>query len=228
MSAHPLIELKDITKRFSAGEAMTVLDDVTLAIRRGEFVAIVGPSGSGKTTLTHIIGGLLQPTSGQVLVEGIGLDQKSDKKLSDYRNKQVGFVFQSFSLLPDYTALENAAVPLLVAGVDRQEREQKAKHYLTAVGLERKLHHFPNQLSGGQRQRVSIARALAVQPTILIADEPTGSLDTQRGEEIITILERLNRQDGVTLLLVTHNPELARRADRIIHIQDGKTWEALS
>ncbi len=229
MTASVLIELKNITKRFSSGSATTtVLDDVTLTIRHGEFVALVGPSGSGKTTLTHIIGGLLQPTSGKVLIDGIGLNQKSDKQLSYYRNKQVGFVFQNFSLLPDYTALENVSVPLLLAGMDQQGREQKAKYYLTTMGLEQKLHHFPAQLSGGQRQRVSIARALAVQPNILIADEPTGSLDTQRGEEIITILEQLNRQKGVTLLLVTHNAELAERADRIIHIQDGKTREVLS
>lgn len=226
MSANNLIELRKVSKDFTSGSTVTkVLNGVTLAIERGEFVAIVGPSGSGKTTLTHIIGGLLQPSSGMVVVEGSPLNQKSDRELSRYRNKQVGFIFQNFSLLPDYSAVENAAVPLVLAGMNRHEREEKVKRYLMAVGLQHHLNHRPHQLSGGQRQRVAIARALAAQPDILIADEPTGSLDSQRGEEIAGILHTLNRKHGATILLVTHNSELAKRADRVILMQDGKTKE---
>lgn len=226
MSAVNLIELRKVSKNFRSGAtAAKVLDGISLSIKRGEFVAIVGQSGSGKTTLTHIIGGLSRPSSGVVVVEGSPLNQKSDRELSRYRNQRIGFIFQNFSLLADYSALENAAMPLVLAGVGRHEREEKVTRYLMAVGLQHHLHHRPHQLSGGQRQRVAIARALATEPDILIADEPTGSLDSRRGEEIAGILQTLNRKQGVTILLVTHNPELAKRADRILFIQDGKIKE---
>lgn len=226
MSAVNLIELRKVSKNFRSGAtAAKVLDGISLSIKRGEFVAIVGQSGSGKTTLTHIIGGLSRPSSGVVVVEGSPLNQKSDRELSRYRNQRIGFIFQNFSLLADYSALENAAMPLVLAGVGRHEREEKVTLYLMAVGLQHHLHHRPHQLSGGQRQRVAIARALATEPDILIADEPTGSLDSRRGEEIAGILQTLNRKQGVTILLVTHNPELAKRADRILFIQDGKIKE---
>lgn len=218
-----LIQVSNVFKEYRRGhEVITVLHDVSLSIRAGELLAIVGPSGSGKTTLTHVIGGLVTPDSGAVIVDGHELKSRSDKALSRYRNTKVGFVFQNFSLIGHYTAMENVAIPLIVAKVVSKERRRLAEQYLTLVGLENRINQRADELSGGERQRVSIARALVNKPEIIIADEPTGSLDSVRGNEIITILEMLSRAHGITVLVVTHDEALALRADRIVRLRDGR------
>lgn len=216
-----------MTKTYRAGGVLVkALQDINLAIQPGELLAIIGPSGSGKTTLTHIIGGLIRPTDGSVVVRGQKLATKNDKAMSEYRNKTVGFVFQNYSLLPYYTALENVMMPLVVAGIPGRQRKEIAAQYLKLVGLEKQASQRGNQLSGGQRQRVGIARALTMKPEIIIADEPTGNLDTAHGNEIISILEKLAHSKNIAVIMVTHNDELARRADRIVRIVDGKLMEA--
>jgi putative ABC transport system ATP-binding protein len=217
-----LIEVDDVSKTYRRGsETITALHNVSLSIRTGELLAIVGPSGSGKTTLTHVIGGLASPSSGTVKIAGRKLNTRSDKALSLYRNTQVGFIFQNFSLLPHYTAIENVTIPLVVANMSPKKRRDLALQYLKLVGLEKRTNQRANELSGGERQRVSIARALVSHPQIIIADEPTGSLDSKRGNDIMKILELLSHTYGVTVLLVTHDEALAARADRLIHIRDG-------
>jgi putative ABC transport system ATP-binding protein len=217
-----LIELHNVTKTYKLGdEVLNALDGLSVNIQAGEFVAITGPSGSGKTTLANIIGGLDRPNSGTVHVDGQDLSKVRDKVLSDYRNKHVGFVFQSFNLQGNQTALENVMLPLVFARMGSGERKKRAKECLQAVGLGDRMKHKPSQLSGGQRQRVAIARALAGKPSLIIADEPTGNLDSARGEEIMKLLRSLNKQ-GITLLIITHDQKIAGQADRIIHIQDGK------
>jgi putative ABC transport system ATP-binding protein len=221
-----LINLDTVSKTYKRGhEAINALHDVTLSIHKGELLAIVGPSGAGKTTLTHIIGGLITPSSGTVTVNGQKLSKRSDRALSKYRNAMVGFVFQNFSLLPYYTALENVMIPLVVAGIPRSKRIARAKRYLALVGLEKQMYQRAHELSGGERQRVSIARALVHKPQIVIADEPTGSLDSARGHEIMAMLEYLSHKQGISVLVVTHDPELAKRADRVIYIRDGMMQE---
>jgi putative ABC transport system ATP-binding protein len=216
------IELRAVSKKYKRGrEVVAALDNINLSIRRGELLAIVGPSGAGKTTLSHVIGGLTTPDSGSITINGKQLSQRSDRALSRYRNNTVGFVFQSFSLISGYSALENVMVPLMVAGMRPGERRKVARHYLDIVGLNEQATQPVEQLSGGQRQRVSIARALVHHPQILIADEPTGSLDSARGHEIMQILDMLSRREHITVIMVTHDEQLARRADRIIHIADG-------
>jgi len=203
-------------------EIIYALSDVDLSIKKGEFVAVMGPSGSGKTTLANIIGGLDTPTSGEVTIEEQNLAKAKDKILSDYRNKKVGFVFQTFNLQPGYTALENVMLPLILAKISSKQRKSKAIESLKAVGLEDRMKHKPNQLSGGQRQRVSIARALANDPEIIIADEPTGNLDSKKGAEIINLLKDLNKKNEITLIIITHDQNIAKMADRIVSIQDGR------
>src|SRR5687767_6231610 len=216
------LHLRDVSKRFKVGsEEVYALNAVTVTIKEGEFIAIIGPSGSGKTTLAQIMGGLIRPTEGEVYIAGNSVGRASDKVVSKYRNKYIGFVFQNFSLLPDFTALENVLVPLMVAGYSRTEQQKRAEECLKLVGLEGRMRHNANQLSGGQRQRVAIARALAMQPRIIIADEPTGNLDSAKGHEIITILQQLNKA-GISIIMVTHDKELAAKAKRRIHIIDGK------
>jgi putative ABC transport system ATP-binding protein len=217
-----VIELKDLTKTYKLGdEVLNALDHVDCTIQSGEFVAITGPSGSGKSTLANIIGGLDRPTSGSVVVDGQDLSHVRDRQLSDYRNHHIGFVFQSFNLTGTQTALENVMLPLVFARMKPGARKARAKECLEAVGLGDRLRHKPTQLSGGQRQRVAIARALAVKPSIILADEPTGNLDTARGDEIMKLLKDLNKQ-GITLIVITHDPSIARQADRTIQIKDGK------
>ena len=219
----PLIQVKNIAKKYRRGhEVIDALHDTSLSIYKGELLAIVGPSGSGKTTLTHIIGGLTTPSSGSVIIQGIKPGKQSDRMRSKYRNEKVGFVFQNFSLIPYYSAVENVAMPLVVAGVKPKERRARAQTLLRALGLQHRMHQRADTLSGGERQRVCIARALAAKPEIIIADEPTGSLDSVRGSEIMTILEMLSRNQGVTVVMVTHDQTLAARADRAIHIKDGQ------
>ncbi|MFH2104895.1 MAG: ABC transporter ATP-binding protein [Parcubacteria group bacterium] len=218
-----MIQLKSVNKVYElGGEKIYALDNVSLEINPGEFVAVMGPSGSGKSTLANVIGGLDSPDSGQITVGEQEITKIRDKALSTYRNKKVGFVFQTFNLHSGYTALENVMIPLVFAGVRSGERKKKAKQCLQAVGLGNRMKHKPGQLSGGQRQRVSIARALANDPEIIIADEPTGNLDTKKGGEIIDLLKKLNQEKGVVLIAITHDAEIARQAGRIINIKDGR------
>lgn len=218
-----MIELRGVSKTYKMGdEVIHALDNVDLKIEQGEFVAIVGPSGSGKSTLANVIGGLDEPDAGQVLVDDQNLAKTDDNTLSAYRNKKVGFVFQTFNLQPTYTALENVALPLIFAYKSRKERKVKAAECLRMVGLDDRMNHHPGELSGGQRQRVSIARALVSDPQIIIADEPTGNLDSQKSGEIMTLLHKLNRERKLTLIVITHDEIVAKQADRIIAIHDGK------
>jgi putative ABC transport system ATP-binding protein len=203
-------------------ENLVALDNVNLDIYEGEFVAIMGPSGSGKSTLANIIGGLDKINSGTILVDTQELNKLDDKKLSAYRNKKIGFVFQAFNLIPTFTAQENVTLPLILTGVSSKIRKQKAIDCLKIVGLENRIDHKPNELSGGERQRVSIARALINEPKIIIADEPTGNLDSKKSSEIISILKKLNSNSNITLVIITHDPNVAHEADRVIHMQDGK------
>ena len=215
------IVLSHVTKKYQMGDTVVAaLAGVSLHIRKGEFTAIMGPSGSGKSTLMNILGCLDRPTGGSYLLDGQEAAKLSDDELAVTRNKKIGFVFQSFNLLPRINALENVALPLIYAGVRKSERRERAVAALTAVGLEQRLHHLPNELSGGQRQRVAIARALVNEPTILMADEPTGALDTKSGDEVMEIFQKLHA-DGRTIILVTHEPEIAAYAKRVIHMRDG-------
>lgn len=218
-----VIELHSVSRMYHMGsERLAALDNVSLTIPDGEFLAIVGPSGSGKSTLANIIGGLDRPTAGKVAVDGHDLARASDHVISTYRNRRVGFVFQAFNLLPHYTALENVMVPLILARVRPRVRKAKATACLKEVGLEHRLRHKPGELSGGERQRVSIARAIANDPAILIADEPTGNLDSKKGAEIVALLKKLNKDQHITLIVITHDPTIAKQADRVIKIQDGQ------
>jgi len=219
------IELKNITKTYKLGdEVLNALDNVSFTVQEGEFVAITGPSGSGKSTLANIIGGLDRPSSGTVLIEGEDLSHSRDAALSAYRNHRVGFIFQSFNLQGTQTALENVSLPLVFARMKRKERKARAAECLQAVGLGDRMNHMPNQLSGGQRQRVAVARALAVKPAIILADEPTGNLDSSRGAEIMKLLHDLNKQ-GITLIIITHDMNIARQAGRVVEIHDGTLTE---
>jgi putative ABC transport system ATP-binding protein len=227
--APPLIGLTGIDRVYKVGgEELYALRGVNLQLKRGEFVAVVGPSGSGKSTLANIIGGLDKPDAGQAVVDGINLGTVSDRKLSAYRNNYVGFVFQAFNLQPRHTALEQVMLPLKLGRVRRKQRRARALQCLVDVGLEDRQKHFPNQLSGGQRQRVSIARALANQPQLVIADEPTGNLDSHKGVEIMDLLRKLNREQAITLIVITHDIDVARQADRVLEIHDGAVTERYS
>lgn len=217
------IELKDVSKKFKMGdEVIRALDHLDLEIKKGEFIAIVGPSGSGKSTLANAIGGLDVPDSGKIVINGQDIAKISDRELSYYRNRKVGFIFQNFNLQPTYTALENVALPLLFAKVRPKKRKEISLQCLRAVGLENRQKHKPGQLSGGERQRVCVARALANSPEIIIADEPTGNLDSKKSQEIVNLLKKLNKEKDITLLVITHDLAVARQADKIIEILDGK------
>ena len=216
------IELCGIGKYYrTGGETTEVLQDINLRIDQSEFIAITGPSGSGKTTLAHTIGGLVRPDRGEVVIEGRALNTRDDSKVSRYRNEFIGFVFQNYGLLPRYTVLENVLLPLMIAKVKPKRRKAIAMSSLTSVGLGSFANRYANELSGGQRQRVAIARAIAHEPKLIIADEPTGNLDSAKGREIMTMLQALSREKGITIVVVTHDLELAGLADRIIHLKDG-------
>jgi putative ABC transport system ATP-binding protein len=217
-----VIRTYDLWKTYVMGDQQIhAVSGVDIEIKRGEYVAIMGPSGSGKSTLMNLIGCLDTPTKGQYYINGNLVSEMSDDELARIRNKEVGFVFQTFNLLPRATALHNVELPLIYAGLSSDKRLQKAKEALRAVDLEPRMHHKPNELSGGQRQRVAIARALVNHPSILLADEPTGALDTATGNEIMGLFEKLYEQ-GNTIVLVTHEHDIAMHAHRIIHIRDGK------
>jgi putative ABC transport system ATP-binding protein len=217
-----LLEVIDLHKIYKMGlEEVRALDGVSLEIEKNEYVAIMGPSGSGKTTLMNMIGCLDTPTSGRYILNSTDVSLMSDNELAKIRNKEIGFVFQTFNLLPRSHALHNVELPLIYAGVPKEERIERAKEALIAVGLGDRMYHKPNELSGGQRQRVAIARALVNNPSIILADEPTGNLDSRSGEEIMSIFYRL-QQAGNTIILVTHEEDIARHAERVIKIRDGK------
>ena len=217
-----ILKLTDICKDYMQGkEPVRVLKNINLTVHKGDYLAIMGPSGSGKTTLMNLIGCLDVPTSGTYELEGENLQDLTDDRLADIRNKHIGFVFQSFHLLPKMDALENVALPLLYAGVPLKERQQRAEEALKAVGLEERIHFLPNQLSGGQCQRVAIARAMVGKPTMLLADEPTGALDTKSGNQIMEIFRRLS-EEGMTIIMITHEQSIAECADKIYHILDGE------
>lgn len=218
-----VIELHNIVKTYEMGEVERVyaLQGITLTLQRNEYVAIMGPSGSGKSTLMNVIGCLDTPTSGQYLFNGVNVSEMNDNELAKIRNKEIGFVFQTFNLLPRSDALHNVELPLIYAGFSASDRREKAVRTLEHVQLGDRIHHKPNELSGGQRQRVAIARALVTNPSIILADEPTGNLDTKTGEEIMMLFEELHRQ-GNTIILVTHEAEIADHAHRVIRLRDGK------
>ena len=217
-----VIELKDIVKSYAMGDTTVyALNHLTVSFEKGKFTFIVGPSGSGKSTLMNVLGCLDRPTSGEYILEGKNIARYTDDELAHTRNARIGFVFQSFNLLSRLSAVDNVALPLIYAGVDLKERTERAEKALTEVGLGARLYHKPNEMSGGQRQRVAIARALINDPAIIMADEPTGNLDTKSTLEIIDIFEKLNHM-GKTVIMVTHEPELADMTQRILTIRDGK------
>ena len=219
-----LIELKGIYKKFFEGKEneSVVLRDVDLSVRKGELVAIVGASGSGKSTLMNIIGALDKPSEGTYRLNGVDVVSADDNQLSHIRNQQIGFVFQTYNLIPRMSSIKNVEVPMIYAGVDPDEREEIAKKALAMVEMDSKLNHTPDELSGGQKQRVAIARALVNDPDIILADEPTGALDTVTGRLIMDIFHRLHRERGITIILITHSPELAEECERVLTISDGK------
>lgn len=217
-----ILELKNIYKNYMQGKMdVPVLKDVSLQVEKGDFLSIMGPSGSGKSTLMNIIGCLDLPTSGEYMLNGEDVLKKNDKELAKLRNQCIGFVFQTFNLLPRQSALENVALPLVYAGVKPKERREIAAEMLTKVGLEERMNFRPNQLSGGQQQRVAIARAMVNSPSVLLADEPTGALDTKSGDQIMELFHMLN-QEGVTIIMITHEPEIAAHAGRRMMIRDGE------
>ena len=226
MTNDAVIEVHELTKTYAMeGAPVHALRDVTLEIRRGEFMSVIGPSGSGKSTFMHILGCLDQPTSGRYLLEGRDVSRLPDDDLSAIRNRQIGFVFQGFNLLPRTSALENVELPLLYvpdSKVSPAERRRRAAQALAAVGLGDRADHHPNQLSGGQQQRVAIARALLNDPAILLADEPTGNLDSETSVEVMDLFQRLNEERGLTIVLITHEPQVAEYGSRIIRFKDGR------
>lgn len=222
MKDESIIKTSHLSKIYQTGNVETVaLDDVSFEIKRGEFVAIMGPSGSGKSTLMHMLGALDTPSKGEYILDGEMVSKLSDDKLADIRNRKIGFVFQAFNLLPRRTAMQNVILPMTYAGVPKEERQEKAKKYLEMVGLGDRFNHTSNQLSGGQMQRVAIARSLVMNPSLLLADEPTGNIASVQADEIMRIFQKLN-EEGHTIVMITHEQDIAEHAKRIIHIRDGK------
>lgn len=217
-----MIDVSHIYKVYKNSAVETVaLTDVSFKVDKGEFVAIMGPSGSGKSTLMHILGALDQPTQGDYILDGKNVSKLSDDELADIRNTKIGFIFQAFNLLPRTTAIKNVMLPMSYAGIAKDERIERAKKYLEMVGLADRMEHASNQLSGGQQQRVAIARGLAMNPAILLADEPTGNIASVQAEEIMAIFQKLNTA-GHTIVMITHEPDIAEHATRVIHVRDGK------
>lgn len=219
--SHPIINIKGITRDFPLGnEIVYVLKGIDLLINKGEYVALMGPSGSGKSTLMNILGCLDTPTSGSYILNGKDVSKMEDDELAEIRNKEIGFVFQTFNLMPRTTALDNVALPMIYAGHNKESRDKRATTVLTQVGLADRMDHKPNQLSGGQRQRVAVARALVNHPSIILADEPTGNLDSKTSVEIMNLFDEIHA-NGNTVILVTHEEDIARHAHRIIRLKDG-------
>lgn len=219
--ARPIIEIEALTKWYTIGqETVKALNGVNLTVNKNEYVALMGPSGSGKSTLMNILGCLDTPTQGKYCLNGPDVAKLSDSQLAEIRNKEIGFVFQTFNLLPRYSALENVALPLVYAGFNKEQRNKKAAEVLSQVGLGDRMKHKPNELSGGQRQRVAVARALVNTPSIILADEPTGNLDTKTSYEIMLLFEEIHKQ-GNTIIVVTHEEDIARHAHRIVRLRDG-------
>lgn len=218
-----IIDLQDIIKKFYIGtpNELTVLHGIDLEVYEGEFVAVVGASGSGKSTLMNIIGSLDRPTSGKYVLDGVDMIKAKDSELSGIRNQKIGFVFQTYNLIAKTNALKNVEMPMLYAGVHGKKRTERAKELLTLVGMEDRMKHLPEELSGGQKQRVAIARAMANDPAIILADEPTGALDSSTGRLVMDIFHKLHREQGKTIVLITHSPELAEETDRVITLKDG-------
>lgn len=224
MSKRAMIELKDIYKRFYIGtpNELQVLNGISLTVYEGEFVAIVGASGSGKSTLMNIIGALDRPTEGEYYLEGLDMIAAKDKDLSGIRNRKIGFVFQTYNLIARTNALKNVEMPMLYAGVSGKKRVERAKELLTMVGMEDRMKHLPEELSGGQKQRVAIARAMSNDPAIILADEPTGALDSNTGRMVMDLFHKLHKEQGKTIVLITHSPELAEETGRVVTIKDGR------
>ena len=218
-----IIEARGVIKKYKVGqEIITALNGIDLEIMQGEFLAILGTSGCGKSTLLNMLSGLERPTKGDVVVNGVRINKVSEKNMSRFRAKEMGFIFQSYNLIASLTALENVMLPLTIQGYGRKVRVQKAKEMLTLMGLEKRLHNRPNQMSGGQQQRVSIARSLVANPKIIFADEPTGNLDSRTTDEILRFMQQIVREQGKTLIMVSHDLEVAEYADRIVHMRDGQ------
>lgn len=224
MNTASMIHLENIIKRFyeNQGNELEILHGINLDIQKGEFVSIVGESGSGKTTLMNIIGVLDRPTEGNYILDGISIAEAKDKELSHIRNQKIGFVFQTYNLISRTTALKNVELPMLYGGVSKKERKERAEHYLEMMGMADRMAHKPDELSGGQKQRVAIARALCNNPAIILADEPTGALDSETGRTIMDIFHKLHEEQGKTIVLITHSKELAEETGRIVTIQDGR------
>ena len=217
-----MIQISHVSKIYNTGDVeVRALDDVSFEIKKGEFVAIMGPSGSCKSTLMHILGALDLPTSGKYILDGVDVETSTDDELAEIRNKKIGFVFQAFNLLPRTSALKNVILPMMYAGVPKDERVKIAEKFLKMVGLSDRLNNTPAQLSGGQQQRVAIARSLVLNPAIILADEPTGNIASSQAEEIMDIFKKLNRE-GHTIVMITHEPDIAKNAGRVIHVKDGK------
>lgn len=219
-----IINMRNIVKKFYIGtpNELQILDNISITVMRGEFVSIVGASGSGKSTLMNLIGALDRPTSGDYILDGVEIKKLSDNDLSDIRNKKIGFVFQTFNLIPRNTALKNVELPMLYAGMPGSKRVKRAKELLDLVEMSDRMTHLPNELSGGQKQRVAIARALANDPAIVLADEPTGALDSTTGRLVMDLFHKINKESGKTILLITHNNELAEETQRILTLKDGR------
>lgn len=219
----PIIQMQNIIKRYYVGQPneLQILNGIDLSVEQGEFVSIVGESGSGKSTLMNLIGALDRPTEGQYFLENVNVGELSDVELSKIRNEKIGFVFQSFFLIPRTSALKNIELPMMYAGVSRKRRRERAQELLELVGMSDRADHKPNELSGGQNQRVAIARALSNNPSILLADEPTGALDSKTGRTVMDLFHKLHQEQGKTIVLITHSPELARETQRIVTISDG-------
>ena len=224
LAGRNIIDLHGIVKRFYIGQPneLEILHGIDLTVKEGEFVSIVGASGSGKTTLMNIIGVLDRPTEGDYILDGVDVGKAKDRELSGIRNQKIGFVFQTYNLISRTSALRNVELPMMYAGVGKKERIERAKYYLEMVGMQDRMSHRPDELSGGQKQRVSIARAMTNDPSIILADEPTGALDSRTGRKIMDIFHKLNRDQGKTIVLITHSNELAEETERIITLKDGE------